>query len=172
MPAAAPVSTPLFDVKLCYPFIEAVCEILSTQCHMSAQVGSVGFKQDAQEHTDVAIVAALCGETSLSTISICFPKAVFLEAISLMLGERYSQVTAEVEDAAKELANLIFNQAKQRLVKKGVKAARSIPQILIGDGLRVRYLSRERTMALPVKTSIGAITIEITTQPLTISDQI
>lgn len=164
--------TPLFDVKLCYPFIEAVCEVLSQQCHLNAQMGPVGFKEHSTEATDVAITGTLSTSASIASISICFPKAVMLGAIGKMLGETFTELNPEVEDAAMELANLIFNQAKGRLAKKGIQAVRSIPMIVLGMGTRLRYLSRQRTMILPVNTDIGKVIIEVTTQELTVSDTI
>lgn len=161
-----------YDVRLCYPFIEAVSEILTTQCNVNAQIGTVGFKEAAGEPADLAIIATLAGLESIATISICFPKRVILGVVNKMLGETYKEINADVEDASKELANLIFNQAKQRLAKKNIQATRSIPLIVLASNVKLRYLTRGKTTELPVNTDAGPVTIEITSQELTVSDKI
>lgn len=165
-------ATQSYDVRLCYPFIEGVCEILTSQCNVNARMGSVGFKDHKEEVTDLAIIATLAGSDSLGVISICFSKKVILGIINKMLGESYQELGPEVEDAAKELANLMFNQAKQRLAKKNIQAIRSIPIVMIAPAAKLRYLSRGKTTSLPINTDVGSLLIEITTQEITVSDKI
>lgn len=161
-----------YDVRLCYPFMEAVINVMASQCKVESEFGKIDYKDNETEvPSGLAIVATLTGPDAIGIISICFPEEVILNLVGLMMDETFPEINAEVEDAAMEFANLIFNQAKQKLVKKNISGVRSIPIITVGK-TGLRYLARGKTMVLPVTTSIGPITIEITTQSLTISDMI
>jgi CheY-specific phosphatase CheX len=89
-----------------------------------------------------------------------------------MLGESYSSITPELEDGAKEMMNVVFNQAKKPLAQKGLAGYRSVPQVIFGEGMRIRYLTRGKSILLPFETEMGSFWAEITTQNITISDKV
>lgn len=161
------------DVTLCYPFIEAMVNTLKTQCSIAAKAGKPAFKEiQTEDRVEVFISATITTSTLLGSVTICFGKRIFLLLMGKMLGESYATITPELEDGAKELMNIVFNQAKKPLAVKGMAAIRSIPTIVFGENIRVRYLSRNQTIVLPFDTDIGPFSIEITTQEVSTSDKV
>ncbi len=161
------------DVKLCYPFIEAVTHTLKVQCKVDARVGKPGFKRVTEEgRYDILIGATISSEKMLGQVVLCLTNKIFFVFMSKMLGRIVSKMTPEIEDGAQELMNIIFNQAKKLLAEKQLASIRSIPTIAFGEHVKLRYLTRGQTVLLPFETEHGAFNVEITTQDITTSDTI
>lgn len=172
-PALSPADLYKVNAKLCYPFIEAMMNTLKVQCGTVGRVGKPAFKdRNSGDRADVIISTNLISTDLMASISLCFPQSVFFKLMGKMLGEIFSEVTPDLEDAAKELMNIVFNQAKKPLVEKGVKATRSIPMIVFGAKLNQCYLTRGSTIALPVDTDYGPFSIEVTAQDISVSDSV
>ena len=78
-----------------------------------------------------------------------------------MVGESHDNITEEVQDAAGELLNIIFGQAKTVLKGKNYVLERAIPTVLVGEKLRIRYKTKIPTIVLPFESSAGSFHIEI-----------
>jgi CheY-specific phosphatase CheX len=136
-------------------------------------LGAPTFKDTSViERTEVIICAAIATENLLTNFALCFEKRIFLHLMGKMLGESYSSITPELEDGAKEMMNVVFNQAKKPLAQKGLAGYRSVPQVIFGEGMRIRYLTRGKSILLPFETEMGSFWAEITTQNITISDKV
>ncbi len=161
------------DVKFCYPFIEAVLSTVRTQCQLTPKAGPPGFSEKSRKASyGVLIQACISGEKTMATITLCFSKEVFLKVMGRMLGEDYTEINDELEDGAKEMMNVVFNQAKKPLAEKGLAAIRSIPTVIIGHSMYLRYLSRSRSILLPFDTEVGTFHIEMSTQTISVSDTV
>jgi chemotaxis protein CheX len=101
------------------------------------------------------------------SIALCFPAGVFIKIYNAMLGETTTEITQESEDAAGELLNIIFGQAKAILNnKKGYTIRSAIPTVLSGQKLRVHSLSPDNTIMLPFETPHGIFHIEVSTESM------
>lgn len=161
------------NVKLCHPFIEAIVNTLKVQCGLTATVGKPAFKDlNSEDKPNVIIQATIANPSSLASVSIVLNTKVFLGIMGAMLGEKYTEITPDLEDGAKELMNIVFNQAKKPLAEKGFAAIRSIPSVIFGDNIRIRYLSRGAPVVLPFDTDKGHFSVEITTQEISASDSV
>ena len=146
------------DVKLCQPFIDAVVSTLKLQCHVEARAGKPGFKDESiEDKSNVYIAANIATESTMGTVTVCFTNQVFLYLMGKMLGETFTTITADSEDGAKELMNVVFNQAKKPLAEKGMAAIRSIPTVIFGSQMRIRYLARSKTMRQPLIPTGGVL---------------
>ena len=161
------------DVKLCYPFIEAITNTFKVQCNLNARVGKPSFKNFTEDDkADILIIATIATDKTMAQVVICLPNKVFFGVMSKMLGEPIAKMTPDLEDGAKELMNIVFNQAKKPLAEKGMAAFRSIPMVIFGEGVKLRYLARGQTVLLPFDTDVGPFNVEITTQDINISDSV
>lgn len=173
LPASSLQELYKINVRLCYPFVEAVLSTLSTQCGVAGRMGKPFFKSiDLNNQTDIAISTSIASNESQSTVVFVFSEPIFLTLMGKMYGQNYSQLSPELEDGAKEFINIVFNRAKKPLAEKGMAAVRAIPQITFGHSMKISYLTRGQTIALPLETDVGTITVEITTQDVTVSDSI
>ncbi len=172
-PALSPADLYKVNAKLCYPFVEAIMSTLKVQCGVDGRLGKPAFKdRQSGDRADVLISTNITSPDLIVSISMCFPQSVFFKVMGKMLGEIFSEVTPDLEDAAKELMNIVFNQAKKPLTEKGMKAVRSIPLIVFGSKINQCYLTRGQTIALPVDTDYGPFSLEITTQEISVSDSV
>ncbi len=172
LPATSLADHYKINVRLCYPFVEAVLNTLQVQCSVSGRMGKPYFKTAEVDDIDILISASLASVDTISCVTLCFTRPIFLAVMSKMFGQEYKELNPELEDAAKELINIVFNQAKKPLAEKGIAAVRSIPQVIFGDKMKISYLTRSQTIALPLETDLGTITVEITTQEVTVSDSV
>jgi chemotaxis protein CheX len=95
------------------------------------------------------------------SISLCFDKRTFLNICENMLGDTYSEIDEEVEDAAAELLNIIFGKAKTDLNdKSGYNLKKAIPTIIKGPGIRVKQTTQP-AIILPFESDAGTFTLEV-----------
>lgn len=151
------------DVEFVNPFISAAKNVLEIQAQMKITPGkSFIRKQDERLPMEIAGVMAMTAREFTGAISICFRKNVFLNIYEKLTGEKHEEINSEVEDAAAEILNIIFGQAKTELNdKKGYKIERAMPSVLTGDKLRLHHSSRNPTIVIPFESPEGAFHIEI-----------
>ncbi len=150
------------DVRFFKPFVEGAMNTLKTQCGLTAQAQKP-FIKGQQPQPDIAI-AGIIGITSTAfngTITLCFPEAVFLGAMSKMLGEEFKEVTNDLQDGVAELLNIIFGQAKVVLNHQGHTIQKAIPTVVRGEKLSTRSMSTSLVIVLPFKTELGEFIIEV-----------
>jgi chemotaxis protein CheX len=79
-----------------------------------------------------------------------------------MVGEKHQKITPELEDAAGELLNMIFGQAKTVLNdQKGYTLDRALPTILSGEKLSLRHQGHATAIILPFESAVGSFHIEV-----------
>lgn len=162
-----------FDVKLVMPFADAMVSSITSLCGINVTKLGLEFRPEGTSaQTDVSISLSVMDNVSLSSMAIMFKKDVFLKIMGKMVGETYVDYSNELHDAAKELINIAFNQAKKKMVEKKISGVRSNPEIWLGQDMQLSYLSRARTVILPFQTDVGRFAIEFTTQEVTVSDRI
>ena len=150
------------DVSFFKPFVEGTIKTLKVQCSLDAKPGKPLFKGTApRPDFDIAAVIGILSSSFTGTISLCFPKAVFLTIMNNMLGENNAEITGELEDGAGELLNIIFGHAKSVLNAQGHDIQKAIPTIVRGSGLETRHLTPSKVVVLPFLTPAGEFDIEI-----------
>ncbi|OFZ17744.1 MAG: hypothetical protein A2X94_15205 [Bdellovibrionales bacterium GWB1_55_8] len=153
------------DVAFVNPFINATKMTLETQANTPVTIGKPFLKDGDNLEFDIAGVISLTSSAFQGSIALCFPAAVFLAIYSSMLGEKHEEITKEIEDAAGEILNIIFGQAKAELNdKEGYAIQKAIPTIVRGKTLQVHHLSRSVAVVLPFETAAGRFNLEISTQ--------
>ncbi len=155
------------DVNFFKPFIDGTRHTLKVQCDLDV-VHDKPFIKGTRPQPEFQI-AGIIGITSTAftgTITICFPKAVYLKIIGTMLGEVYTEITPDLQDGASELMNIIFGSAKVVLNQQGYAIEKAIPTVICGDNLVTAQIGRGTVMVLPFHTPTGEFHIEIVTEGL------
>lgn len=154
------------DVKFFKPFVEGTIKTLLVQCSLESKPGRPFYKKDekSEPQYEIAGIIGLTCTAFTGSISLCFPKEVFLAVIGGMLGETYEEITEEMEDGAAELMNIIFGQAKRVLNAEGYDIVKAIPTVIRGDSIVTRHLTSSPTIVLPFDTKAGGFRIEISTE--------
>lgn len=155
------------DVNFITPFIEGAINTLKIQCQFDCKPGKIYLKGTGPTiTTDIAAVIGITSKGFNGSVSICFPKAIFLGIMSNMLGEPQAEITRELEDGASELLNIIFGQAKTTLNSRGHSFEKALPTIVRGNDLKVKHLTKNPTIVMPFETPVGEFHMEISTEPL------
>lgn len=158
-----PPPRPSVDVKFLNAFIEAAESVLSTQCQVAMKGGRPFLKKPTDVFTmEIAGVINLTNPAFAGSISLCFSGEVFLKIYESMVGEKHSAITAEVEDAAGEILNMIFGQAKTNLNDNlGYTLEKAIPTIMTGEKLSLRQQGVAPVIILPFESNAGNFHMEI-----------
>lgn len=155
------VQTGKLDVRFFKPFIDGTIKALKVQSQIEAKPGKPYFKQREQSNIDIAAVIGLTSAAFTGTITLCFPAAVFLKAMSNMLDEEFTTITQDLQDGAAELLNIIFGQAKIVLNEEGYEIQKAIPTVISGSNLSTVHVSKVPVIVIPFSSSAGAFYIEI-----------
>jgi chemotaxis protein CheX len=157
------------NVDFISPFVGSAQLTLKVQASTPSTAMKPYLKKRQQPPYDVGIagVISLVSDQFNGSIALCFPSDVFIKIYNAMLGESATEITQESEDAAGELLNIIFGQAKAILNnKKGYTIRSAIPTVLSGEKLRVHSLSPDNTIMLPFETPHGIFHIEVSTESI------
>jgi chemotaxis protein CheX len=151
------------NVEFINPFITATQNVLSTQCNITLNCGKPYTKKpDEQLPMEIAGVISLGTPAFTGSISLCMRSEVFLKLYENMVGEKHASITPELEDAAGELLNMIFGQAKTILNdEKGHTLEKALPTIMRGEKLSLRHHGQAPVIILPFESSAGSFHIEV-----------
>lgn len=148
------------DVKLLQPFVQATLQAMMTQVQLEATCGKP-YVKDKDLQVEIAGVISLHNSDMPGSIAICFPKSVFLKIYEMMVGEAHTEIGPEIQDAAGELMNIIFGQAKTALIEQGVRLERAIPTVVAGNQVKLQLGERGAAIVLPFSSSIGDFHMEV-----------
>lgn len=155
---------PELDAMFFKPFVDGTKHILKVSCQLEAIAGKPFFKKKGDKATldiDIAGVIGLTSSSFTGTITLCFPGPVYLSMMSNMLGEKFTQITDELQDGAAEVLNMIFGHAKVVLNQQGHTIQKAIPTVVRGQKLQTTHLGNSKVIVLPFSTESGEFCIEI-----------
>lgn len=160
----SPAKKVSLDSNIINPFIEATFQTLKIQANMnSIDAGKPYIKKAGVPDANIgiaAVISMVCSDFN-GTISLEFPKIVFLKIYESMLGESHTEITDEIKDCAAEILNMIYGQAKTALNSKGYNLEKAIPTVMAGDKLRIHHTSGAAALVVPIHTPHGDFYMEV-----------
>lgn len=124
---------PLFDKSLINAFIDGVIRTLSEMTNTKATPQRPNIEQKTPTKGEVAGIIGMVSQGIKATLLLSFTKDCALQILENMLGEKYSEINGEVQDAIGELTNIIYGSAKTSLNKSGYDFQMSIPTVIVGQ---------------------------------------
>ena len=156
------VTKKMLDTDFINPFLNATLNVLKVQAGIEAKPGKVFVKTDAQKSVgDISGVIGLVSDSFSGSVNITFSEKVFLEIVSGMLGETYTEMSQDIIDAAGEITNMIFGQAKVILNEKGYGIKTAIPSVVSGKNHALETLTKGPIVVVPFESSKGSFFVEI-----------
>ena len=150
------------DPSFFRPFVEGTLNTLKVSCAVEATPDKPFIKgMRDQPEFEIAGVIGLTSASFTGSITLCFPSGLYLALMSNMLGEKFTEITKDLQDGAAELLNMIFGHAKVVLNKEGHAIEKAIPAVIYGKGLRSSHPGQAKVIVLPFKTAHGELHIEI-----------
>ena len=116
---------------------------------------------DQKFKTSISGVINLTCSSFSGTISLCFQKDVFLKTYEALVGESHDSINDEVKDAAGELLNMIYGQAKTELNKKGYQLEKALPTVVAGEGLELHHGSENPVLVIDFDSRLGKFYLEV-----------
>lgn len=154
-------AAPPIDSNILGRFIEATLGTLKIQCNMEASAKAPFIKNQQQPGIEIAGVISVDNGKTAGSIALCFPASVFLGVYESMVGEKHGSITQEIQDGAGELLNIIYGNAKAKLVEQGMKLNMAIPVVVVGEKLSMHTGEPGRAMIVPFECKYGAFHIEV-----------
>ncbi len=130
------------------PFLSATMNVLEMMAFVKPVAGKPFLKKDKKATGDISGIIGLTGATrgvviiSLSTGAAC-------KIVGSMLGEEYTELTADVSDAVGELTNMISGDARRVLATNGHNFEAGLPSIIKGVGHEIESMTSGPTVAIP-----------------------
>jgi len=122
-------------------FIKGTIHTLSVQCSYEVKAEKTRRYNPAEPiPVDICGVIGLTSSAFRGAITLCFPEKVFLDVMSKMFGETYTEITNELTDGAGELLNIIFGTAKSEIVNAGFSMEKAIPTVIKGQNIRLNTI--------------------------------
>ncbi len=152
---------PKLDGKVLMTFVDGIKKALTVQ--FGAEPKALAPFQKSAEKRYQFDIGGMIGVNSNSfggTFAICFAKQAFIKILESMMGEPVPEITREHEDAATEIVNITFGEAKRVLNEKGYGLEMAIPTIIRGVDVESLYPSRKPPIVLPFEVFGSMIWIE------------
>jgi chemotaxis protein CheX len=158
----------IFDV-----FSKATIKTLKILCQTEAkQLPSFIKRSRPNIAFDVAGLIGLTSDNARGSIGIYFPSAVYLKLVSRMFDEEVDKIDRTNEDAAAEMMNIIFGDAKVILNNAGHGLMVSIPSVLRGGQVFSAGSSVHDVTVFPFEMDAGVFYLEFTLIPLKESEKV
>ncbi|MFO7736330.1 MAG: chemotaxis protein CheX [bacterium] len=145
------------NVEHINPFLKSTLNVITTMSFIQAQPDAPHIKRKNETTGCLSGFIGLAGNNVLGTVIISFSCEAILEIVSGMMGEEYTEINEEVEDAVGELTNMIVGGAKKTLSEKGFKFNLALPTVIKGEGVSFNVKTSSPRIVIPFKLESGAM---------------
>lgn len=107
---------------------------------------------------EVTGMIGLTGKTT-GTVALSLPGDFALTITERLIGERPAEINAQVVDCIGEVTNMVAGAAKARL--ESLQLSLGLPTVVIGRSSRIAFPSRATPIAMPFRSALGPLLIEV-----------
>jgi chemotaxis protein CheX len=143
---------------LIQPCIESTKAVFSMMLGWDVQLGTASRAQGFQTKHDVSGIIGFSGVLR-ATVVVSVDQEVAFAAAEAFLGERPTEINADIIDMVGELANMIGGNAKDRLGIPGIDLG--LPTIVSGKGHTITFEPGAHVELLPFTSPWGPFTVEV-----------
>ncbi len=141
------------------PFLSATMEVLRTMANTESKPGRPTKRSPQPAEGIISAVIDLTGGTK-GSISITFTEECIVSIVNGMLGESYTGMNDDIQDAVGELVNMISGSARRELSEAGFVFQSGIPRCITGEGHAIEHFTEGTLIAIPFKTDHGLFYVE------------
>ena len=151
------------DVDFINPFIDSAVKTINDMCRVQTIDAKQPYLLTENEILDIDIsgTLAITSPYFKGSIGISFSNKVYKILVSSMLDEGQSNITADNQDGAAEIINIIYGQTKAVLNSKGYSLARAMPSVVRGAGHKIYPNSKIPVLLVPFNSDAGNFFIQI-----------
>jgi len=138
-------------------FILATRDTFSKMMQLHVEAGKAYLLTEARNDKDISGMIGLSG-TIRGAVVIGFPQESAVLVVNKFLGEKFTDLNADVSDAIGELVNIIAGYVKKFIQNE--KFGISLPSIARGPKHMVYMPKYAPTIVIPFETELGHFVLE------------
>jgi CheY-specific phosphatase CheX len=139
--------------------VQSTLKTIQTQFSIDAQKECLMMKDKPVFETNLFATIPLVCSCWTGELSVGFPEETYLKLLEKMLGQKFEHISAETQDAAAEILNIIYGTSKAIWNKEGCDFGLAIPVVTKGN------LSHNKdsnpTLMVIFKTSVGDFLLKL-----------
>ena len=156
------VKKTMIDTNFINPFLTATLHVLNVQASVKAEAGKIFIKKAEDKCVgDISGIIGIVSESFNGSVIISFPTQTFLNVMSGMLGEVYTEINQDILDGAGEITNMIFGQAKIVLNEKGYGINIALPSVVTGKDHSLSSMTKGTVVVVPFTSTAGDFFVQI-----------
>ncbi len=140
------------------PFLSATVAVFDTMLGCKLGRRDPFVKESFQPEHEVSGIIGLSGRAK-GTVVLSLNKEAALQATSVLLKEKRTELNAEVIDAIGELTNIIAGNAKSQLEHLALNV--SLPTVVTGSDVSIEFPRDVSPICIPFESSWGQISVEV-----------
>ena len=142
-------------------FVQATLTTCSSMLGVETKHGKLAIKnQDVGSSSDITAVVGLSGKIR-GSIVVGFDKAAAAAYVKKLLCMDGEISDAEICDGVGEMCNIIGGSAKVELNKFNLNLTISIPNVVVGKGIRIASNSSYPSLYVPFDSELGEFAVEV-----------
>ena len=141
--------------------VQTATSTFQTMLSLEAKVGQLSLKKEGIEtKADITAVLGMSGKVR-GSIVLAFESKVASQYVKRFLGMDDDLSMDEICDGVGELCNIIGGSAKVELNKFGLDLSISIPNVVIGQGMKIASSTSYPSLCIPFDSELGSFTLEV-----------
>jgi chemotaxis protein CheX len=148
------------DVRFINPFLEGTISVLSTMAFVNPRPGKPRLKTDNKAVGDVSGIIGLTGDAR-GSLALSFSAGCIIKIVNNMLGESFTEVNSDIQDAVGEITNMISGDARKRLEAAGFKIAAAIPTVVSGKSHEIKHVLQGPSIVIPFDIDEGPFVVDV-----------
>lgn len=140
--------------------VESTIKFVKIQCSVSVSKKTLFLEgKKPLFSTDITAKIPLKCSKWLGELRVSFPKETYFNLLEKMLGVKYTEITSEIEDASKEILNIVYGTSKAILNKEGYDFGLAIPVV---EKEKVSHSNINPVLIVVFQTSVGEFYLSVT----------
>jgi chemotaxis protein CheX len=146
------------------PISDAVTSVLLTMSQVELKQDSYKIIPSSEliaSKGSLTGVVSIKAENLTGTLALNFDESLICKIYSNILsGESVPKVNDDVKDAAMEITNIVFGNAKRDINKLGFDIQPSLPNIIHGEQHKIHHSQKSQCLCIVFASNIGNLYVE------------
>jgi chemotaxis protein CheX len=150
----------MMNVKIINAFTDSAVNVIKTMAFIDSAAGGPYLKKGGAACGDVSGIIGFTG-SAVGSLAVSFSETCILKIVSNMVGEEFSTITRDIEDAVGELTNMISGDARKRLESEQMTISASIPSVVTGKDHTIEHMLGTSSIVIPFTTVDGSFVVDV-----------
>ncbi len=148
------------NAKMINAFVDSTVNVIKTMAFIDSSAGGPYLKKSDTACGDVSGIIGFTGSV-VGSLAVSFSEKCILKIVSNMLGEEFSTITRDIEDAVGELTNMISGDARKRLQSEQMTISASLPSVVTGKDHIIEHMLGTSSIVIPFTTVDGSFAVDV-----------